>query len=76
MPQISLYIDEKTHNEIEARAKLSQVSISKFIATILKTHFAKDWPTGFPSTFGSIHDESFVRHDVQDWSLDAPRESL
>jgi len=76
MPQLSLYLDEDIHKELEKRAKLSKTSVSKFVITTLKTHFSKGWPEGFENTFGSITDESFAKHEASDWSLDTPRESL
>jgi len=76
MPQISLYLEEEIHREIEMRARLNNTSVSKFVATTLKAFFSQDWPRGFQNTFGSITDESFARHDPPDWALDTPRESL
>ena len=76
MPQISLYLDEEIHQEIEARAKLNQTSISKFVVTTLKAQLSKGWPSGYKNVFGSISDNSFIKHDTPDWSLDAPRENL
>jgi len=76
MPQLSLYLDEDIHKEIETRAKINNTSVSRFVITTLKAQFSKDWPEGFQNTFGSITDDSFVRHDASDWSLDSPRESL
>ena len=76
MPQLSLYLDEHIHRELEARARLNKTSISKFVISTLKTQFSKDWPEGFQNTFGSIDDDSFVKQEVSDWSLDLPRESL
>ena len=76
MPQISLYLDENIHKEISKRAKLNKTSISKFVVTTLKAHLSKNWPEGFKNTFGSISDDSFIRQDTPDWSMDVPRESL
>ena len=76
MPQLSLYLDEDIHRELETRARLNKTSISKFVVNTLKTHFSKNWPEGFQHTFASIDDESFKKQNVPDWSLDAPREVL
>ena len=76
MPQLSLYLDEDIHRELETRARLNKTSVSKFVISTLKTHFSKGWPDGFQNMYGSIADESFVKQDASDWSLDAPRESL
>ena len=76
MPQVSLYLDEETHNAIETRARLSKTSVSKFVATALKSHLSKGWPEGFKDTFGSVSDASFVRQETPDYSADIPREQL
>ena len=76
MPQLSLYLDENIHSELEMRAKLNKTSVSKFVAATLKSHFSKGWPDGYFDTFGSITDESFIKHEPQDWHLDVPREKL
>ena len=76
MPQISLYLDEDIHREIAIRAKLSNTSISKFVATTLKAHLSSDWPDGFQNLFGSITDKSFIKQDAPDCSQDLPRENL
>ena len=76
MPQLSLYLDEDVLKELEIRARLSNTSISKFVITLLKSCFSKNWPDNFQSLYGSITDESFVKQEVPDWSMDTPRECL
>jgi len=76
MPQLSLYLDEDIHRELETRAKLNKTSISRFVVNTLKIYFSKNWPEGYQNTFASIDDESFKKQNAPDWSLDAPREVL
>ena len=76
MPQLSLYLDEELHKELETRARLKETSVSKFVTVALKTHFSKGWPDGYRNVFGCITDESFVRPETPDWSFDIPREIL
>ena len=76
MPQLSLYLADDIHRELELRAQINKTSISKFVIITLKNCFSKGWPDGFQNIFGSIKDESFIRQEVSDWSLDIPRESL
>jgi len=75
-PQLLLYLDDDIYHELEIRAQLSKTSVSRFTISTLKTYFSKSWPDGFRNIFGSITDESFVRQEASDWSLDVPRESL
>jgi hypothetical protein len=76
MPQVSLYLDESTHTELEARAKLNRTSLSKFVVDMIKAQLSKGWPDGFQNLFGSIEDASFHRQGEHGRALDAPRESL
>ena len=76
MPQLSLYLDEDTLQKIEAEAKLSGTSVSKYVTSALRMHFTKTWPDWHKDLFGSISDESFAKPESIDFSLDARRESL
>ena len=76
MPQLSLYLDEETHRQVETRARLSNASVSKYVSIILKGHFSHDWPEGFDNVFGSITDDTFHRHSQPPSSLDVAREEI
>ena len=54
MPQISLYIDNKTLKKIEIAAKLEHLSISKYVVRKLNETMNKSWPENYPNLFGSI----------------------
>ena len=76
MPQFSLYLDEGVHKELEIRARINNISVSKFVVSALKAQFSKGWPDGFQNIFGSVKDESFIRREPSDWESDCPRETL
>lgn len=76
MPQLSLYVDDDTLRKIEAGAKISETSISKFVSSVIKDYFSKSWPEGYKNLFGSITDDSFNIPDEIDLNLDANREEL
>ena len=76
MPQLSLYLDDATHREVEVRAKLGNMSASRFVTSILKMYFTRGWPTGYHNIFGSIDDDTFVIQGDTGWVADAPRERL
>jgi len=76
MPQISLYVDEPTLKKIETAAKRQHVSISKWVSEQLRTRIEPVYPLGFEDLFGSISDETFVRHEEPAFSLDSPRASM
>ena len=76
MPQLSLYIDEDILEKIETAAKMNDISLSKYVSSILKEYFSNSYPKGYENVFGSISDDSFVRHEFTDFSLDTKREAL
>ncbi len=61
MPQISLYIDKETLEQVEKLAKIDQVSISKWVGNNIKNLMKHQYPKNFFALHGSIDDESFQK---------------
>ena len=76
MPQISLYIDDKTLKKVQNAAKQSHTSISKWVAEQLKMKVDPSYPAHFEELFGSIQDSTFVEPEEMHVSADLPRETL
>ena len=76
MPQISLYIDEKTLKMVENAAQRQHVSISKWVAEQIKTKVEPAYPLSFESLFGSISDTSFIEPKDLSFGSDTKREGL
>ncbi len=76
MPQLSLYIDEKTLKNVEKAAKTEHVSISKWVCGKLKKSFNEDWPENYFNLFGSISDDSFSRPKQCSKFSSEPREEF
>lgn len=76
MPQLSLYIDQKTLKKIEIAAKLEHLSVSKYVVRKLNETMNKSWPENYPNLFGSISDDTFNVEGPKDFSDDVPREVL
>ena len=76
MPQLSLYIDEKTLKKITVAAKIEKLSISKFVVKRLNESMHDSWPDNFDKIFGSITDDSFDVVDSLKIGNDASREAL
>ena len=77
MPQLSLYVDRETLESIEEQAKVRDVSISRFVADILRKNISPGWPDGYGALFGSIaEDPSFVEPREPSFGDDAEREPL
>lgn len=63
MPQISLYIDEKTFGEIENAAAKEHVSISRWVAEQIRSRLEPSLPADFGNLYGAIDDDTFVEPD-------------
>jgi hypothetical protein len=76
MPQLSLYLDTQTLALVEKNAQLERLSLSKYVAGLVKEHVAHNWPTGFWDLFGSIDDDSLCEPSELLSVNDAPRQQL
>jgi hypothetical protein len=59
MPQLYLYLDGETLGLVEEGARSREVSLSKYVASVLREHAANEWPESIFGLFGSIDDDSF-----------------
>lgn len=76
MPQISLYVDEKTLKKIEHAAARENTSLSKWVVTQIKTKIDPVYPADYEKLFGAVQDTSFKRPVEQSFANDIPREPL
>lgn len=76
MPQISLYIDEKTLKKVEDAAMRQRVSISKWVAEQIRAKVEPVYPADYDILFGSISDDTFVRPAVPTFGSDRKRNVL
>ena len=47
MPQIHFYVPESLASKIRDRANAAGLSVSRYVAEVIKTEMAPDWPEGF-----------------------------
>lgn len=76
MPQLSLYIDERTLKRLQTAAKLENVSVSKYVVRKLNETMDTSWPENYQQLFGAIDDETFDVERVPSFGADVPRERL
>ena len=76
MPQISLYIDEKTLKKVENAAKKQHTSISKWVAEQIRTRLESTYPADFESLFGSVAEGDLTEPEDIQATSDIPREKL
>lgn len=62
MPQITIYLDEKTATRVAASARREKMPVSRWIRHRIAEGDRSAWPEGFiDRTFGSIRDPGFKR---------------
>jgi len=76
MPQISLYIDNKTLTKVQNAAKKQHTSISKWVAEQLRMKIDPSYPAHFEELFGAIKDATFQEPEEIHLSADLRRETL
>ncbi len=76
MPQLSLYIDEKTLRQLQIAAEIEHLSISKYAVKKLNESMHAKWPDHYEDLYGSIVDETFNVKKVAYFNADSPREEL
>ncbi len=47
MPQLHLYLPEEIAKELKRRAKAERMSVSKYLAQLVQSQIAHDWPEEF-----------------------------
>ena len=47
MPQVSLYLNEKTYAKVRRAAEAESLSVSKWVSEKLDRAIAASWPDGF-----------------------------
>ena len=76
MPQISLYVEDEVLKKVEIAAKMENKSISKWVASQIKSNLKNQYPADYFSLFGSISDDSFTEPKEIDFDKDVSKEQL
>lgn len=70
MPQLSLYLDNKTLKAVESKAKARNISVSKYVKEAIEKDIHSNWPKDYFALFGSIKDSTFKRPKDLNFNLD------
>lgn len=76
MPQLSLYFDQTTLEKVDQAAKLSKVSMSKWVRKAVTDYLSNEWTEGFFDLYGSINDSSFKIPEDSQAINSTPRDEL
>jgi hypothetical protein len=73
MSQITLYLDEATQALVDQAAKANGVSKSRWVADLIRTHAAHDWPQDCLALAGRFTDFLLIDEAQTRLGTDAPR---
>ena len=76
MGQITIYLDETTESRLKASAKGSGLSVSRFIANLIREKTATEWPSSVVQFAGAWADFPEAEELRADPPGDEPREKL
>jgi len=77
MGQVTIYLENEIENKMKHAAKSSQISVSKWIANIIKEKISTEWPQNVVNLAGSWKDEFPSLQEIRSTEvIDSNRETL
>ncbi|MDX2008447.1 MAG: hypothetical protein SFU83_24645 [Meiothermus sp.] len=65
MPQLHLYVSKEIAEALTQKAKAQNVSVSRYLAEIVRREVGPSWPEGYEHTLGGWRGEAPVRADFE-----------
>jgi hypothetical protein len=76
MPQVTIYLDQDTERRARREARAARMSLSRWIATILRERTAGEWPPEVLALFGAWPDFPSLEEIRRGQPPDTTREAL
>lgn len=76
MPRLNLYVDDSTHQTIEAAATAAGVSRSKWVSNLVQERIAGEWPPEVLALAGAWKDFPDAGELRKGYGTDLPREAF
>ena len=76
MSQVTIYMNNNLEEKVKKIAQSMNISVSKYIATILEKQVKDEWPNSIKQFSGSWDDFPAVSELRDNMANDAPRESF
>lgn len=76
MPQLSLYMDDKSMDTLREQAGRENKSLSCHVRSVLQSANSDTWPKGYWSLYGALDDGTFITPAELAFSDDIPRPCL
>ncbi len=67
MPQIHCYVPDDLAKKFQAKAKQSHLSVSKYLALLIKKEVSNQWPTDYFKLFGQWQGDPLERPSEDDF---------
>ncbi|MCF6205205.1 MAG: hypothetical protein L3J59_16335 [Methylococcaceae bacterium] len=67
MAQLHFYIPDQLAEKVKAKAEHSHLTVSKYLANLIKKEVANDWPEGYFELFGSWEGDALQRPEQGDF---------
>jgi len=61
--QIHCYIPDELAEKLQKKAEQAHLSVSKYLAVLVKREVENQWPDGYFELFGAWHGEPLERHE-------------
>ncbi len=69
MPQLHCYVQEELARKFQAKAQQAHLSVSKYLALLVKREVESQWPEDYFELFGSWHGEALERPVQGDYEV-------
>ncbi len=57
MGQVTIYLDKEIENKLKTAAKSSKISVSKWVANVIKEKISTEWPADVVELAGSWNED-------------------
>ncbi len=76
MGQVTIYLEDEIEKKMKSAAKSSKMSLSRWIAGVIKTKISDDWPLSVVNLSGAWADFPMAAEIREEYSRDSKREEL
>ncbi len=77
MGQVTIYLDKEIENKLKTAAKSSKLSVSKWVANIIKEKISTEWPADVVELAGSWKEDFPTLEEIRSTTGDdTQREAL
>ncbi len=77
MGQVTIYLDKEIENKLKTAAKSSKLSVSKWVANIIKEKISTEWPADVVELAGSWKEDFPTLEEIRSTAGDdTQREAL